>query len=65
MKIDELENAVARIIDDAKSGRADPAWSGVRNALRSGRPDHAGLTFALLARFGKPESGGPGAVADP
>jgi hypothetical protein len=33
MRIDELENAVARIIDDATGGREDAAWTGVEALL--------------------------------
>jgi hypothetical protein len=35
MRIDELDNAVARIIDDATGGRADAAWTGVEALLRA------------------------------
>jgi hypothetical protein len=47
MRIDELENAIARIIDDASSGRAEPAWIGVEVLLRA-QPNEERIALALL-----------------
>jgi hypothetical protein len=37
MTIDELENAVAGIIDDVTGGREDAAWTGVEALLSAQR----------------------------
>ena len=47
MSIDELENAVARIIDDAQGGRADAVWIGVEALLRAQR-NEAMIALALV-----------------
>lgn len=47
MSIDELENAVARIIDDAQGGRADAVWSGVEALLRTQRNEEM-IALALV-----------------
>jgi hypothetical protein len=41
MRVDDLENAVARIIGDATGGRDDAAWTGVE-ALLGAPPPPAG-----------------------
>src|SRR5579864_5551957 len=47
MKINELENAVARIIDDATGGREDTAWTGVEALLGAQRNEEM-IALALV-----------------
>jgi hypothetical protein len=47
MRIDELENAVARIIDDATGGREDAAWTGVETLLGAQRNEEM-IALALV-----------------
>jgi hypothetical protein len=48
MRIDELEKAISRIIDDASNGRAEPAWIGVEALLRA-QPNEERIALALLS----------------
>jgi hypothetical protein len=48
MKLDELDNSVTRIIDDAKGGRAEAAWTGVEELLRA-QPNEEMIALALVA----------------
>lgn len=47
MRIDELENSIARIDDDATSGRVAEAWTGVEGLLRA-QPNQEMIALALV-----------------